>query len=342
MLEKPDVPDETLIACLRDAFDVRATQIAFLPIGNDVDTAAYRVAAGDAAPYFLKLRSWRRGGRFAPATVAIPRFLHEHGIAPVIAPIPTCDGRLWAHLGDFAVILFPFVAGRNGFETPLSGRHWAELGAAVRAMHAVAVPPALSAQIARETYSRHRRDRVTGLLAGAEGTAGTEPAAAQMAACLREHYAVISHMVARADALGDTLRASPPASVLCHADLHAANVLLATDGALYIVDWDTPILAPKERDLMFIGGGVGGAWDTDREEALFYRGYGPTAIDPVALAYYRYERIIEDIAEYGERLPLGGASGEDWAVGFVKFRAQFGANGVVEIARRTDRALDAR
>jgi spectinomycin phosphotransferase len=39
---------------------------------------------------------------------------------------------------------------------------------------------------------------------------------------------------------------------------HAGNVVVGADNELTIVDWDEPILAPKERDLMFIGGGVDG------------------------------------------------------------------------------------
>ena len=31
---------------------------------------------------------------------------------------------------------------------------------------------------------------------------------------------------------------------------------IGTNGALYIVDWDELIMAPKERDLMYIGGGL--------------------------------------------------------------------------------------
>ncbi|HEY8293073.1 MAG TPA: aminoglycoside phosphotransferase family protein [Thermomicrobiales bacterium] len=297
MLEKPDVADEVLRASLGDHFGLRVTEIAFLPIGNDVDTAAYRVVADDATPYFLKLRSWRRSGRFDETTVTIPRFLHDQGITQVIAPIPTRERRLWARVDAFAVILFPFVAGRNGFETPLSNHQWAEFGAALKAMHTVVIPPTLRAQIPQETYTPHWRNHVKALQARAEGTAFTEPIAGQMAAFLRTKCDVISHLVARADALGTALHARPPAHVLCHADIHAANVLIGTDGALYIIDWDTLLFAPKERDLMFIGGGVGGTWNTAREEALFYRGYDQTDIDPVALAYYRYERIVEDIAE---------------------------------------------
>ena len=84
------------------------------------------------------------------------------------------------------------------------------------------------------------------------------------------------------------------------------------DGALYIVDWDEPILAPKERDLMFIGGAQGFQGVTaEEEERLFYQGYGPAQVDPAALAYYRYERIIQDIAAFCEQLLLTSEGGED-------------------------------
>ena len=90
---------------------------------------------------------------------------------------------------------------------------------------------------------------------------------------------------ARADSerLARVLQARSPEFTLCHSDVHAGNLLIGADDAFYIVDWDSPILAPKERDLMFIGGGLMGAWRAPREEeALFYRGYGATRIDPVA------------------------------------------------------------
>jgi spectinomycin phosphotransferase len=97
--------------------------------------------------------------------------------------------------------------------------------------------------------------------------------------------------------------------------------------------------APKERDLMFIGGGVGRVWNRPEEAALFYRGYGQTEIDPMALAYYRYERIVEDIAAYGEQLLLTDEGGTDRERALVYFLEQFEANDVVAIAYATDEHL---
>ena len=57
----------------------------------------------------------------------------------------------------------------------------------------------------------------------------------------------------RAARLAGRSHSDPRRWVLCHADLHAGNVLVEPDGGLVIIDWDTATLAPRERDLMFPG-----------------------------------------------------------------------------------------
>ena len=56
VLEKPDLQDENIIACLQDEYGLLVVQIAFLPLGADLNTAVYRVVADDETSYFLKLR----------------------------------------------------------------------------------------------------------------------------------------------------------------------------------------------------------------------------------------------------------------------------------------------
>ncbi|MCA1722733.1 MAG: phosphotransferase, partial [Thermomicrobia bacterium] len=225
MLERPDVSDETLLACLRDDYRLHAIQVVFLPLGNDVNTAVFRVVADDRTPYFLKLRS----GPFDEPIVAIPRFLHDQGIAQVIPPLATTAGRLWARVDGYAMMVFPFVAGRNGVESPLSEHQWSALGAALRRMHAVVVPPSLRAAISQETYAPYWRDRVRMFQARVAEPTFTDPIAAALAAFLHARRDEVSKIVARAEALGATLRAQAPRQVLCHADLHAVNILIGTD-----------------------------------------------------------------------------------------------------------------
>jgi spectinomycin phosphotransferase len=125
-------------------------------------------------------------------------------------------------------------------------------------------------------------------------------------------------------------------SVVCHGDLHAGNILIEASGALYIVDWDDPILAPKERDLMFAGAGLWGGWLEPSEEAtLFYEGYGPVQIDPIALAYYRYERIIEDITAFSAEIYSTGQSQEDREQALRYLKSNFLPGGTIELADKS-------
>jgi spectinomycin phosphotransferase len=106
-------------------------------------------------------------------------------------------------------------------------------------------------------------------------------------------------MIDRAENMAKKIKERTQKNCLCHGDIHAWNILISDKNIFYIVDWDTIIQAPKERDLMFIGGGIGNKWKKAEEENNFYRGYnGREAIDPILMIYYRNERIIQDIVEY--------------------------------------------
>lgn len=328
MLEKPDLPDDKLITCLHADYGIDVADVAFLPLGADANTAVYRVA-GNTTTYFLKLRR----GAFDETSVAVPCFLSDHGVAPIIVPIETRDKRLWTHVDDFAATLYPFVEGRNGHDAPPLERHWVELGAALNRMHTVTVPPELGERIPRETFSPFWRNMVRDFQAMAEATVFEEPVAARCAAFMRAKRDVIDGLVARAEALAADLTARPLPFVLCHGDIHAWNLLIGADGALYIVDWDTLIFAPKERDLMFVGAGLG-IGDTPAGAALFYQGYGKIEIDRDALAYYRCERIVEDIAAFCQHLLLTDEGGADRAQALGYLTDSFLPGHVVERAFR--------
>ena len=335
MLEKPDLQDEKIIACVQDDYGVLVAQVAFLPIGADLNTAVYRAVAEDETSYFVKLRR----GVFDETAVALPKFLSDQGTVQIIAPLATKTGQLWASLDAFKLILYPFVEGHNGFEVDLSDRHWGVLGAALKGIHTAVAPPALTRRIQQETYSPQWREITKTFLERVEDEAFADSIAIKLAAFLKAQRDEILDLVGRAEQLALALQARSPEFVLCHSDIHAGNILIDANDDLYIVDWDNPILAPKERDLMFIGGGLGGGGHTaQEEETLFYQGYGQTQINPTALAYYRYERIIQDIALFCEQILLTSEGGEDQEQSLRYLTSNFLPNNVLEIAYRSDTA----
>jgi len=86
---------------------------------------------------------------------------------------------------------------------------------------------------------------------------------------------------------------------------------------------------------MFISSGIDTIWKTKRDEALFYEGYGETTIDFAVLAYYRYERVIEDLAAYGEQLLLTDEGGADRLEAYERFTGNFEPGQTIEIAKKT-------
>jgi spectinomycin phosphotransferase len=273
MLEKPDLQDEKIITCLRDEYGLDAVQIAFLPLGVDRNAAVFRVVAADQKPYFVKLRR----SDFDEIAVALPKFLRDQGIVQIIAPLATLTERLWASVEDFTLILYPFVEGHDGYQVNLSDGHWVEFGTALKRIHAAVLPPALTRRIRQEAYSPRWREIVKTILGRVADGAFADPVAAELAAFLKARRNEILDLVGRAERLALALEVRSLEFVLCHSDIHAGNILIDANGALYIVDWDNPILAPKEHDLMSIGGGQFGDGHTaQEEETLFYRGYGET------------------------------------------------------------------
>ena len=135
MLEKPDLRNEKIVDCLQREYGLTAAVVEFLPLGADQNTAVYRVVTANGADYFLKLRS----GLFDETSVALPKFFSDQGIEQVIAPLATRAGDPAGVLDEFRSILYPFVAGNNGYQVRMSLGHWADFGA-VFALSPVELP----------------------------------------------------------------------------------------------------------------------------------------------------------------------------------------------------------
>ena len=325
---------------LREAYGMPLVGIEPLSLGNDAAAAVFVAESDDHRRYFLKAKR----GSFDPAGVVIPRFLRDQGMAEVVAPLPARSGALWSDFGGLTLALYPFVDGVSAWDGVLTDSQWRTVGAALRRLHCVHLPVDLLALVQRESYAPWARDLVRDLLRQT-GARGQDSAARQaLADFLAARRTVIERVIDAAEQLAERLQrtahtiAGQAALVLCHSDLHRGNLMVDVAGGVSIVDWDSPILAPKERDLMFIGANVGGPDPNPRAGEMFRAGYGPTEIDAVALAYFRYERIVQDFADYcgrafgGNVVSIAPGSDEDTLAALHDLRSQFDAANVIAAA----------
>lgn len=329
MLEKPALHDDTIIACIRRHYDLPVSRLTFLPIGNDATAWVYRVQAG-ANGYFLKVKN----GSISQASLAIPRFLNTSGIPQVVAPLPTVDQTLSQPLDDFTLILYPFIEGRSGMEKGLSDAQWIEMGAILNKIHSMTLPDDLFPHIARETFVPAWGQICRELHSEILIRIYDDPFEKALGAFWQEKQDQIISLVERSEALGQQLHAQSLDFVLCHCDIHTANVLVDQDEQLHIVDWDAPMLAPRERDLMFM---VESDRSTGHAETLFRAGYGPTPSNQTAIAYYRYEWVVQEIGDFGARVfRMSDIGAETKRESVEEFKQLFRAGSVVEAAYQSD------
>lgn len=282
-----------LRAWVRDDFDVDL--VAIDPVGNGADVAAevWRGTSAEGERYAVK---WSGGG--TTAGLAVSAWLAEHGVPGVVGPVPTRGGGLWSERVGRRLSLAPWASDEGALHGGMTAEHWEAYGAMLAQVHAV---PAADApkSLPREEHTHERWASAVRVLHG-ECTSDELPADDLVRTLASEWRAAadrIAALLAQADALGRKLRAQYAPSVVCHGDPHLGNLLLR--GAdVFLIDWDDAVLAPRERDLLFVIGGVllPFAPVSQQEQQWFFTGYGPVDIDPHRLTYYRCVRALEDLA----------------------------------------------
>jgi spectinomycin phosphotransferase len=298
--DDPGLDLDSITACLDAQYDLRVRSVSFLALGYDLNAAVHKVITEEGTSYFLKVR-------FGPVDepgLIVPWSLAERGIRNVLAPLQTRSSELWCSCDERSLILYPFIAGKNAMTVGMGDDQWREFGSTLQAVHSSGLAEEFRGRLPIETFALPSAALVRRILALTQTTEFENVVAAQFAAFWQEHATRIHQMVARAEGLGRRLQMRSFDHVLCHADIHAANILVADDGQIHLIDWDGPIIAPRERDLLFVVGSRIARVVEPREEELFFAGYGPVDIDPEALIYYRYERIVQDLGEIGRSVLL--------------------------------------
>lgn len=333
MLTKPDLDDEEITQFLYDIYELDIDEILFLPLGADSNTAVYRVTARDETAYFLKLRN----ENFSEASVMVPHYLNQIGLRNVIPPLATKTNQLWANLNTFKVALYPYIDGFNAAELKLSEHQWIQFGKMVKQLHTAAIPKYIKNVLPTETFSSKWCHMVASFLKRVQNEEFEDHIATQAALFLRSKQDLIFSLIQRIKELRSILKSQSFEYIVCHADIHGWNVFIDKSNRLHLIDWDTLILSPKERDLMFIGSGI---WDSGcpplEESSRFYKGYGETSINQDAICYYRLERIIEDIGIYCERIFSSNESLSDRKQALNYIQANFLPNGTIERACAQD------
>lgn len=303
------------------------------PVGYGADETAelWRATTADGRAFAVKLS----GG--SPAGLVVSAHLADRGVPGIAAPVRTRDGDVCAVRDGRRLSVVPWVSDERALDGGMEVANWRAFGRVLSAVHASEVTEDLTRLLPAEDHT-HRR--VAGLVRATERAvvgvddATADPFTREAAGRWRAVAGLLTGLLRRADELGAGLRGRPVAHVVCHGDPHLGNLMLDVDGGVWLIDWDDAVLAPRERDLMFVRGGVlAFAPVTAREQAAFFEGYGPVDPDPVRLAYHLTVRALDDIADWTRQAMDVGHDDADRVRALDIARGLVSPVGLVSLAR---------
>jgi hypothetical protein len=304
MLTPPDgLRTDLVVSALAAGWDLDVARLDYLPLGfgshhwEAVDTAGTRwfVTIDE-----LNHRRWSQdesaddvAGRLA-AALRTAVDLSELGLSFAHAPIPARGGGPLPRMSDDLVIsLYPFVTGRafswGEFSSPEHRRAVLDL---VIAVHTA--PQAARRHARTDDLTITYRDALDAALDHAEGasedagSAGHGPYQRPASLLIAAHAGQLRHLLARYDALAARAKGDDGQWVLTHGEPHQGNTMLTEAGWL-LIDWDTALIAPPERDLSVVDPGDGSML------AAYQRAAGVRP-RPYVVDLYRLRWELTDIA----------------------------------------------
>jgi hypothetical protein len=308
--EPDDLPDVAVAEALQDLWGFTVASLEYQPVGF----GSYHWLATDPTGRRLfatadDLAAKRRTAH-ETTDAAFDRLCHAFGTAKalrddagldfVVAPLLTATGRVAARLSQrYSLVIHSYVTGaevgeKGEFTNDSDRRAIVDMLIQIHRVHVGEpnvddfVVPHLGTL---QAMVRHASDQWC-----------SGPYAQRAQELLRAHTRDLLTLIAAYHRLARRVSSQPERMVVTHGEPHAGNVI-ATAAVLVLVDWDTALVAPPERDLWDLGGDDASLLD-------YYSAATGIKIDDGALSLYR---LWFDLAEIGGYLSLFQSPHEDTA-----------------------------
>lgn len=303
MLTPPDdLSDDTLVSAINAGWNTTIAAIEYRAVGfgshhwdvvdvrgdrrfatvDDLHARRHALAEG-ADDAFARLRD----------ALGTAQALRGAGCDFVVAPLPTATNAPLSRIDRrYAVALYPHVDGHSdlGGESPTPEQQRGVLDM-IATLHAVPRSATLRAPV--DDFAIPHRDELEMAVRGDTDVGNSGPYRAPMSTLLAEHAANIERLLTRYDDLVKEIRNRHRPTVVTHGEPHPGNIMRTANG-WKLIDWDTLLVAPPERDLWSLDPGDGSFIDAYREATH-------VTPDPPTLGLYRLRWHLADIAEYVSR-----------------------------------------
>lgn len=292
----PHLPDAVVAEAASAGWGLPPITAVYAPVGYGSHHWSLADAAGErwfASVDVLPPDDPQAFDRLAAAlTVAVTS--RDAGLAFAVAPLRTTDGAVLRRLpGGYALAVYPHVDGESGgFGDALTPAEAAELTGMLCSLHGV--PHAAVARLGVDGFAIPGRGELEAAI-GAAPDAGSwaGPYGERIRALLARHGAGVLRVLDEHDRLLAAAGDQSNRLVLTHGEPHPGNLIRTTD-SLLLIDWETALLAPPERDVWMVEARSTGALDD-------YEARSGRRLDRHLITRYRLAWALADLAGF---LPL--------------------------------------
>ncbi len=298
MLTEPNVNKSQLKEILEKEYDFSIDEIAFNPKGYASWSYIIQTNKGK---FFLKLY---KPENFDQKVFDFTADLYSKcHIENIVHPIKTKNNEIYFSFDNFKLVLFNFIDGQTSKEQPLNNNQLEELGelfANIHKSHEIIGPYEV-----REKFEFPFKEGILKIYENIDSLNNLNEIKQQARQVYIKYKENFLNELSQLERLAEKLKSENIEFVNCHGEPSPDNIIVSTEGKTYLIDWDFPIFAPKEKDLAFFD---------DRYDPILagYRKQFPNAeINKEVRKYYGLLWNVQEIEDWGKRLLLESQSEEE-------------------------------
>jgi aminoglycoside phosphotransferase (APT) family kinase protein len=281
-------------------------------------------------------------------SLPLQQLVAHQQLAEVNAPLPhpTMTGTLRVLHEPFLFALYTFINGETLADAyPMYPALVQRIGQALASLHTIHLPTDLHHLSPQDSLTAPFEAALLTDLAALESISAHDALFLQR---LREvvwpRRELIRAFLAQSQEYAKQAQQTPVAPVICHGDAWGGNMILSPSGQLTLLDWESAVLAPPERDAFLYMDYLGPdcmAFDTGyrmiHQEPMHWHSYW--------LAYYAYRIHLRNLAQWLHNLlhePLDEVQ-RDNDVEMIEYHCLDRLEGVERTARKlVARSVDGR
>jgi len=295
---KYDIADCFLIQNLNNHYGIIAEKISFIPMGDSA--YSYRVDCNNGNCYYLKLFDekndrQRRGIERLEYYLSLTWNLYHQGLIKNITyPIKNLNRDYKTKINDLTLVLFNFIEGKTLAESyPFSKEILVKISQSMAAIHQIThyIEPF---HMVRETFDISFTNNLEHCISVLEGTHISDN---HIISVLREKVLgkkdLIYCLLDNVRNLLEFVKKDKQDWVLCHGDLWGGNMIISSN-ELYLIDWESAIVAPREYDIVGYVGKDFGSFFSSYKKFLSQ----DVSINIELLRFYSYRHHLRNLTNW--------------------------------------------